>query len=170
MDNRNQIIGQYLQPGKQVHLVGIGGISMRPLGLVLKEMGMIVTGSDRSSTASTDELIAKGIPVRFGHFAENIQGACCVIRTAAVHDDNPEIMAAHAAGIPVFERAQAWGCIMRDYDHAVCVAGTHGKTSTTSMIAHILMAAETDPTIVVGAHLDLINACHRIGNRDTIVM
>ena len=170
MDNRNQIIGQYLQPGKQVHLVGIGGISMRPLGLVLKEMGMIVTGSDRSSTASTDELIAKGIPVRFGHFAENIQGACCVVRTAAVHDDNPEIMAAHAAGIPVFERAQAWGCIMRDYDHAVCVAGTHGKTSTTSMIAHILMAAETDPTIVVGAHLDLIDACHRIGSGDTMVI
>ena len=170
MDNRNQIIGQYLVPGNQVHLVGIGGISMRPLGLVLKEMGMVVTGSDRSSTASTDELIAKGIPVRFGHFAENIEGACCVIRTAAVHDDNPEIMAAHAAGIPVFERAQAWGCIMRDYDHAVCVAGTHGKTSTTSMIAHILMAAETDPTIVVGAHLDLIDACHRIGGGDTMVI
>lgn len=170
MDNRNQIIGQYVRPGNRVHLVGIGGISMRPLGLVLKEMGLIVTGSDRSSTASTDELIAKGIPVRFGHFPENIQGACCVIRTAAVHDDNPEIMAARAAGIPVFERAQAWGVIMRRYQHAVCVAGTHGKTSTTSMIAHILMAAQTDPTIVVGAHLDLIGACHRIGQGDTIVM
>ncbi len=170
MDNRNQIIGQYVRPGNRVHLVGIGGISMRPLGLVLKEMGLIVTGSDRSSTASTDELIAKGIPVRFGHFAENIRGACCVIRTAAVHDDNPEIVAAHEAGIPVFERAQAWGVIMRRYQHAVCVAGTHGKTSTTSMIAHILMAAQTDPTIVVGAHLDLINACHRIGQGDTIVM
>lgn len=170
MDIRNEIIGQYLQPGKQVHLVGIGGVSMRPLGLVLKEMGLIVTGSDRSSTKSTDELLAKGIPVRFGHYAENIEGACCVIRTAAVHDDNPEIMAAREAGIPVFERAQAWGCIMRDYKNAVCVAGTHGKTSTTSMIAHVLMAGETDPTIVIGGHLDLINACHRIGQGDTIVM
>ncbi len=170
MDNRNQIIGQYLQPGKQVHLVGIGGVSMRPLGLVLKERGLIVTGSDRSATKSTEELLANGIPVRFGHFPENIEGACCVIRTAAVHDDNPEIMAAHAAGIPVFERAQAWGAIMRDYRNAVCVAGTHGKTSTTSMVAHILMAAQTDPTIVVGGYLDLINACHRTGKGDTIVM
>ena len=93
-----------------------------------------------------------------------------MIRTAAVHDDNPEIMAAREAGIPVFERAQAWGCIMRDYRNAICVAGTHGKTSTTSMVAHILMAAETDPTIVIGGHLDLINACHRIGQGDTIVM
>lgn len=170
MDIRNQIIGQYLQPGKQVHLVGIGGISMRPLGLVLKELGLIVTGSDRSATSSTEELIAKGIPVRIGHYAENIEGACCVIRTAAVHDDNPEIMAARAAGIPVFERAQAWGAIMRDYKNAICVAGTHGKTSSTSMIAHILMAAELDPTIVIGGHLPLINACHRIGGGDTIVM
>jgi UDP-N-acetylmuramate--alanine ligase len=170
MDRRNEIIGRYLQPGKQVHLVGIGGVSMRPLGLVLKEMGLIVTGSDRSSTKSTDELLAKVIPVRFGHYPENIEGACCVIRTAAVHDDNPEIMAAREAGIPVFERAQAWGCIMRDYRNAICVAGTHGKTSTTSMVAHILMAAETDPTIVIGGHLDLINACHRIGQGDTIVM
>ena len=170
MDIRNQIIGQYIQPGKQVHLVGIGGISMRPLGLVLKEMGLTVTGSDRSATASTEELIAKGIPVRIGHYAENIEGACCVIRTAAVHDDNPEIMAARAAGIPVFERAQAWGVIMRGYKNAICVAGTHGKTSSTSMIAHILMAAELDPTIVIGGHLPLINACHRIGQGDTIVM
>lgn len=170
MDNRNQIIGQYIQPGKQVHLVGIGGISMRPLGLVLKEMGLIVTGSDKSATASTQELIDKGIPVRIGHFPENIQGACCVIRTAAVHDDNPEILAARQAGIPVFERAQAWGVIMRGYAHALCVAGTHGKTTTTSMLAHILMAAQTDPTIVVGAHLDLIGACHHIGTGDTIVM
>lgn len=170
MDNRNQIIGQYIQPGKQVHLVGIGGISMRPLGLVLKEMGLIVTGSDKSATASTQELIDKGIPVRIGHFPENIQGACCVIRTAAVHDDNPEILAARKAGIPVFERAQAWGVIMRGYAHALCVAGTHGKTTTTSMLAHILMAAQTDPTIVVGAHLDLIGACHHIGTGDTIVM
>ncbi len=170
MDIRNELIGQYLQPGKQVHLVGIGGISMRPLGLVLKDRGLIVTGSDRSATKSTEELLAKGIPVRFGHFPENIEGACCVIRTAAVHDDNPEIMAARAAGIPVFERAQAWGAIMRDYRNAICVAGTHGKTSTTSMVAHILMAAQTDPTIVVGGHLDLINACHRIGKGDTMVI
>lgn len=170
MSHYNEAIQAYIRPGVRAHLVGIGGVSMRPLGLVLQSKGLQVTGSDRSSTASTDELIAKGIPVAIGHRPENIEGAACVIRTAAVHDDNPEIMAARAAGIPVFERAQAWGAIMREYKNAIGVSGAHGKTSTTSMIAHILMAAELDPTIVVGGHLPLINACHRIGNGDTMVI
>ena len=104
---KNKEIGAYLQPGRRVHLVGIGGVSMRPLGLVLKGMGMVVTGSDMSGSLSTQELEAKGIPVAIGHSAANIEGAQCVIRTAAAHNDNPEIAAARAAGIPVFERAQA---------------------------------------------------------------
>lgn len=170
MSHYDEAIQAYIRPGTHVHLVGIGGVSMRPLGLVLQSKGLQVTGSDRSSTASTDELIAKGIPVAIGHRPENIEGAACVIRTAAVHDDNAEIMAARAAGIPVFERAQAWGAIMREYKNAIGVSGAHGKTSTTSMIAHILMAAELDPTIVVGGHLPLINACHRIGHGDTMVI
>ncbi len=97
-------------------------------------MGMVVSGSDMNASVSTDELIAKGIDVHIGHSAENIRGADCIIRTAAAHNDNPEIAAARAQGIPVFERAQAWGLIMRAYKHAICVAGTHGKTTTTSMI------------------------------------
>ena len=112
-------IDRYLTPGRRVHLVGIGGVSMRPLGLVLKGMGMEVTGSDMNSSVSTDELIQQGIPVAIGHQAKNIQGADCVIRTAAAHNDNPEIAAARAAGIPVFERAQAWGQIMRSYKNAI---------------------------------------------------
>ena len=94
-------------PGKRVHLVGIGGVSMRPLGLVLQGMGMVVTGSDMNASVSTDELIAKGIHVAIGHSAENVEGADCVIRTAAANNDNPEIMAARSKGIPLFERAQA---------------------------------------------------------------
>jgi len=160
----------YIKPGKRVHLVGIGGVSMRPLGLVLKGMGLIVSGSDMNSSVSTDELIAQGIQVHIGHSAENIAGADCIIRTAAVHNDNPEIAGARAAGIPVFERAQAWGIIMREYKNAVCISGTHGKTTTTSMIAHILMEAQWDPTVMIGGYLPLLHAGHRVGEGDTILM
>lgn len=167
---KNSKIGSYLVPGKRVHLVGIGGVSMRPLGLVLKGMGLIVTGSDMSASKSTDELFYNGIPVAIGHRAENIQGADCVIRTAAAHNDNPEIAAARSAGIPVFERAQAWGEIMKSYKNAVCISGTHGKTTTTSMMTHILMEAEMDPTVMIGGYLPLLHAGHRVGHGDTIVL
>ena len=121
---------KYIRPGMRAHLVGIGGVSMRPLGLVLKGMGLEVTGSDMTHSGSTDELLSKGIPVAIGHHAENVIGADCIIRTAAVHNDNPEIAYARANGIPVFERAQAWGVIMKSYRNAVCISGTHGKTTT----------------------------------------
>ena len=163
-------ISDYLKPGRHVHLVGIGGVSMRPLGLVLKGMGMVVTGSDMNASVSTDELIAKGIPVHIGHREENIRGADCVIRTAAAHYDNPEIAAARAEGIPVFERAQAWGQIMKAYKNAVCISGTHGKTTTTSMMTHILMEAGKDPTVMIGGYLPLLHAGHRVGHGDTIVL
>ena len=161
---------KYIQPGKRVHLIGIGGVSMRPLGLVLQGMGLIVTGSDMNSSASVDELISKGIHVEIGHRAENIADAECIIRTAAVHNDNPEIAGARAKGIPVFERAQAWGVIMQSYKNAICVSGTHGKTSTTSMVAHILMAAQADPTVMIGGFLPLLHAGHRVGAGDTILL
>lgn len=160
----------YLVPGKHIHLIGIGGVSMRPLGLVLRGMGMTVTGSDMNASVSTDELIAKGITVHIGHSAENIKGADCIIRTAAAHNDNPEIAAARATGIPVFERAQAWGLIMREYKNAICVSGTHGKTTTTAMITHIFMEAQRDPTVMLGGYLPLLHAGHRVGNGDTIIM
>ena len=166
--NRN--ISNYLVPGRHVHLVGIGGVSMRPLGLVLKGMGMVVTGSDMNASVSTDELIAQGIHVDIGHNAENIEGADCIIRTAAAHNDNPEIAAARAAGIPVFERAQAWGEIMRSYKNAICISGTHGKTTTTSMMTHILMEADADPTVMIGGYLPLLHAGHRVGHGDTILL
>ncbi len=170
MQNDTLALLEYIKPGMRVHLVGIGGVSMRPLGLVLKGMGLIVSGSDMNSSVSTDELIAQGIRVDIGHRAENVAGADCVIRTAAVHNDNPEIAGARAAGIPVFERAQAWGVIMRAYKNAVCISGTHGKTTTTSMVAHILMAADVDPTVMIGGYLPLLHAGHRVGQGDTILL
>ena len=170
MANKSELLKQYLVPGKRVHLVGIGGVSMRPLGLVLKDMGLEVTGSDMTASASTEELIAKGIKVTIGHQAENVYGADCIIRTAAAHNDNPEIAAARSMGIPTFERAQAWGVIMQAYKNAICISGTHGKTTTTSMVTHILMEADFDPTVMIGGYLPLLRAGHRVGEGDTIIL
>ena len=106
MENASFQIRDYLKPGCHAHLVGIGGVSMRPLGLVLRSMGMQISGSDMNASVSTDELISKGIDVAIGHRAENTAGADCVIRTAAANNDNPEIAAARAglglyhAGLP----------------------------------------------------------------------
>lgn len=170
MEDRVLAMQKFIRPGVHAHLVGIGGVSMRPLGLVLKGMGLTVSGSDMNSSVSTDELIAQGIRVDIGHREENIIGADCVIRTAAVHNDNPEIASARANGIPVFERAEAWGIIMRAYENAICISGTHGKTTTTSMVTHILMEAGVDPTVMNGGYIPLLNAGHRVGNGDTIVL
>jgi UDP-N-acetylmuramate--alanine ligase len=99
-----------------------------------------------------------------------VDGAGCIIRTAAVREDNVEIKAARERGIPVFERAQAWGYIMSKYKNAVCVAGVHGKTSTTSMLTHVLLAAQLDPTIMIGGMLPVLNAGYRVGKGDVIAL
>lgn len=163
-------IQDYICPGKRAHLVGVGGVSMSPLAQVLHGAGVVVTGSDMHESAEVAHLRTLGIPVTIGHLPESVAGADCVIRTAAVHDDNPEIAAAHAAGIPVFERAQAWGALMRHYENALCVAGTHGKTTTTSMCAHIFLAAQRDPSIMIGGVLPALGAGHRVGHGDTIIL
>ena len=163
-------IQDYIKPGRRAHLVGIGGVSMAPLAEVLKGGGMTVTGSDMKEGDSVRHLRSLGIPVTIGHLPESVQGADCVVRTAAVHDDNPEIAAARAAGIPVFERAQAWGALMQGYQNALCISGTHGKTTTTSMCTHIIMAAQMDPTVMIGGTLPLLGAGHRVGKGDTIIL
>lgn len=165
--NRN--IEDYIKPGARAHLVGVGGVSMAPLAEVLKGKGVEVTGSDMKESAAVDHLRSLGIPVVIGHLPGSVEGADCVIRTAAVHDDNPEIAAALAAGIPVFERAQAWGAIMRHYKNALCVAGTHGKTTTTSMCTHIFLAAGRDPSVMIGGTLPILGCGHRVGHGDTII-
>ncbi len=144
---------------------------MSPLAEVLVGMGLVISGSDMNESEKTAHLRSLGITVHIGHAAENLEsGADFVVRTAAVHDDNPEIIAAHEKEIPVFERTQAWGAIMRDYKNALCISGTHGKTTTTSMSTHILMAAQKDPTVMIGGTLPLLHAGHRVGKGDTIVL
>ncbi len=166
----NSNIHDYLTPGHKAHLIGIGGVSMSPLAEVLHKMGVEITGSDMNDSATVEHLRSLGIPVAIGHRAENVAGADLIIRTAAVHDDNPEVAQAHASGIPVFERAQAWGSIMRGYKNALCISGTHGKTTTTSMCTHIIMAAQMDPTVMIGGTLPLLGAGYRVGHGDTIIL
>ena len=161
----------FLSPGRKGHLVGIGGVSMSSLAEVLKGMGITVTGSDMNDGRNVEELRAHGFTVHIGHRAENIADDVeFLVRTAAAHDDNPEIVEAHARGIPVFERTQAWGAISKDYRNALCIAGTHGKTTTTSMCTHINMAADRDPTVMIGGTLPLLHSGHRVGHGNTIIM
>ena len=170
MMNNPTPISDYLVPGRRAHLVGIGGVSMCPLAEVLLGKGLQVQGSDMNESETVKRLRSLGIPVAVGHNADNLGDCDLVIRTAAVHDGNPEIAGAIARGIPVYERAQAWGAIMRHYPNALCVAGTHGKTTTTSMCTHIFMAAEADPTVMIGGTLPLLHSGYRGGQGDTIIL
>ncbi len=169
-NNKSEELKPFLVPGRRVHLCGIGGSSMHSLGLVLKQFGVDVSGSDRTATSYTELLESRGIPVHIGHDARNIDGADVIVRSAAIHDDNVEIVSARKRGLLVFERAQAWGVIMQAYHNAICISGTHGKTTTTSLVTHILMEAAWDPTVMVGSYLPLLKASHRIGQGDTIVL
>ena len=162
-------IDDYIKPGRRAHLVGVGGVSMSPLAEVLHGAGMVITGSDMHDSATVEHLRSLGIHVTVGHRAENVAGAELVIRTAAVHDVNPEIAAAREAGIPVFERAQAWGSIMKHYRNALCISGTHGKTTTTSMAAQILFTAGVDLSAFIGGKLPCIGGSGRAGKSDIMV-
>jgi len=161
---------KYIESGKNCHMVGIGGVSMSPLAEILHGMGIGVTGSDINENQAVSDLRALGINVVIGHSADNVSNVGYIIRTAAAREDNDEIKAARELGIPVFERAQAWGYIMRKYENAICISGVHGKTTTTSMVSHILLAADTDPTIMLGGTLPVLESGCRIGKGDIIVV
>ena len=163
-------IKKYLRPGVTAHLAGIGGVSMCALAEMLQGMGVAVQGSDMAESPAVEHLRSVGIPVAIGHSAENLGRCDLVIRTAAIHDNNPEIAGAIARGIPVYERAQALGAIMQGYQNALCIAGTHGKTTTTSMATHIFMAAQSDPTVMIGGTLPLLGKGYRVGKGDTIIL
>lgn len=159
----------YVTNHKTIHLVGIGGVSMSALAELLLHLGAKVTGSDRAQSDVTDKLTRMGASITYAHLPQNVEGADLVIRTAAVHDDNPEIAHARECNIPVVERAQAWGSIMPAYRNAVCIAGTHGKTTTTSMLTLVGMRTGIDPTIMVGSNLPAIGGTLRIGSHDCLI-
>lgn len=162
-------IKPYIKNQSTIHFIGIGGVSMNSLAELLLSRGVKVTGSDRVESAVTDRLETLGARITYAHRAENVQGAALIIRTSAVHDDNPEVIRAREVGIPVIERSEAWGSLMEDYEDVICLSGTHGKTTTTSMMTMITMQAGLDPTVMVGSHLPAINGTLRIGDKGCFV-
>ena len=153
-----------------VHFIGIGGISMSGLAEILLEKGFTISGSDSKESDLTDILTSKGATIFYGQKAENIiPGIQLVVYTAAIHEDNPEFAEAKARQLPMLSRAQLLGQIMDNYEKSIAVAGTHGKTTTTSMISEILMAAKADPTISVGGILPSIGGNLRVGASSVFV-
>ena len=153
-----------------VHFIEIGGISMSGLAEILLKEGFTVTGSDSKCSALTEHLSSLGATVFYPQKAENIvDGIDAVVYTAAIHEDNPEFAAAKAAGLPMLSRAELLGQLMRNYKTPIAISGTHGKTTTTSMLTHILLAAEADPTISVGGILKAIGGNIRVGGSEVFV-
>ena len=150
-----------------VHFMGIGGISMSGLAEILHDRGFKVTGSDRSKSSITEALSEKGISIKYGQVKENITDDIdLLVYTAAISADNEELLEAKRRGIECISRADMLGQIMKNYKVPIAVSGTHGKTTTTSMIATILMEAESDPTVTVGGMLDCIGGNLKIGQSD----
>lgn len=162
--NENILTGR-----KHIHFIGIGGSGMYPLAQILHSQGYFLTGSDNNETETLDAVRRMGIEVFIGQRAENIQGADLIVHTAAIMEDNPELMAARQSGVPVLERAELLGIVTGWYDNAVCVSGTHGKTTATSMITQILYTAGTDLSAYIGGKLPCINGSGIAGKSDIMV-
>ena len=158
-----------LKDNARIHFIGIGGISMSGLAQIALQKGFKVSGSDRTKSNITDKLEGLGAKIHIGHKKELVNDADLVVHTAAVHYDNPEMAGAKELGIHLIDRAEFLGALMREYKNAVGISGTHGKTTTTSMLAHALIYAETDPTISVGGELDLIDGNIKTGESDYFV-
>ena len=153
-------ISQY----KNIHCIGIGGIGLSAIADILLVRGYNVTGSDMKESDITSNLAAKGARIFIGHRAENVENTDLIVYSSAVGKDNPELAEAARKGIPAITRAQMLGILMNEYDNSIAISGTHGKTTTTSMVSLILDNAKTDPTILVGGNLAEIGGNVRVGH------
>jgi len=153
-----------------VHFIGIGGISMSGLAEILLVQGFQLSGSDAKASALTKKLEEMGAHISFGHRASNIEENMDVILyTAAVKEDNPELMMAREKNIPVLTRAELLGQIMRNYKTPIAISGTHGKTTTTSMVSQIFLENNLDPTLSIGGILKCIDSNIRVGHSEYFV-
>ena len=160
----------FLEDKKHIHFIGIGGSGMFPLVQILHGIGYHITGSDNNPGDTINfEREKMGIEVIMGQKAENIEGADLIVHTAAIMDDNPELMAARASGVPTIERADLLGLVTSWFDNCVCVCGTHGKTTTTAMLTQMFMECGKDPSAVIGGKLPAIGGSGRLGTSDTMV-
>ena len=155
--------------GKHVHFIGIGGCSMSGLAQILKTKGFHVTGSDLKESAFTKKLKELSIPYTIGHAAQNVTGADFVIYTAAVRPDNPEYAWARENALPMLERSKLLGLLSSDFDRVACVAGCHGKTTITSMLALIMQTADIDCTVHVGGMVDFLGGGVKLGQSDIFI-
>ena len=154
---------------KRIHMIGIGGSGMCPIAEILHTQGYQLSGSDNNEGDPLKRIKALGIPVTMGHRAENVHGAELVIYSAAIHEDNPEIVEANRLHVPVIERSHILGMLTRKFDRVIGVCGTHGKTTVSSMITQILIQNNCNPTAVIGGRLPLINANGLAGNSEYMV-
>jgi len=154
---------------RHIHFVGIGGSGMSGIAEVLLTLGYTVSGSDAASNSATRRLVQLGARVALGHAAEHVAGADAVVVSTAVGAGNPEVLAARAAGVPVVPRAEMLAELMR-LKQGIAVAGTHGKTTTTSLVASVLAAGGLDPTFVIGGRLNAAGANARLGSGEFIVV
>ncbi|HET9402252.1 MAG TPA: UDP-N-acetylmuramate--L-alanine ligase [Candidatus Acidoferrales bacterium] len=154
---------------KKIHFVGIGGIGMSGIAEVLLTLGYAVSGSDAKQSPITDRLTILGAKIFEGHDAGNVEGAHVVVISSAIHADNPEVVEAHRLKIPVIPRAEMLGELMR-LKYGIAVAGAHGKTTTTSMVASVLAAAGLDPTFVIGGRVNQVGTTARLGKGDYMVV
>jgi UDP-N-acetylmuramate--alanine ligase len=159
----------YSDKYKKVHFIGIGGISMSGLAEILINYGYTVSGSDRAESNLTKKLEAMGAKIYIGQSANNINSPDLVVYTAAVSDDNPELVMARKLNLPVIDRAEFLGYIMKVFKKNIAVSGTHGKTTSTSMLSIMLINASLDPTIMVGGELDAIGGNVRTGKSDYLI-
>ncbi len=164
MDNND-----LLSKVRRIHFVGIGGSGMCPIAEILLHKGYELSGSDTNESDTLARIKSYGIPVYMGQKAENVNGAELVVYSAAIKQDNPELVAAREKGIPAVERSVMLGMVTRRYPDAVAVSGTHGKTTTTAMITQILIEAGKDPSAVIGGKLPLIGGNGRVGKSGIIV-
>ncbi|NSW92941.1 MAG: UDP-N-acetylmuramate--L-alanine ligase [Firmicutes bacterium] len=154
---------------KHIHFIGIGGISMSGLAEILISFGHKVSGSDIRPSNITQKLERKGAVIYYNHSEKNVNNPDAVVYTAAIKDNNPELIKARSLNIPIIDRATLLGLLMRKYLYSVAVAGTHGKTTTTSMIAMIMLESGLDPTVHIGGELDYIGGTTRIGGNNYFV-
>ena len=155
---------------KKIHMIGIGGVSMSGIAEILLNWGVKVSGSNNCSNDIISKLIDSGISVKIGHNATNVEGADIVVYTAAISKDNPELVHAIKLGIPTIERADFLGELTRCFEDTITIAGTHGKTTTTSMVSLCFLEALKDPTIQVGATLPEINGNYLVGNSEYFII